>query len=227
MSEIFVIIVAAGTGNRLGSNIPKQFLPLGKDGRPVLMHTVQAFLRAGIKPENIRIALSPEMFDFWGDLCEKHDFVSPQCVAGGKARFHSVRNALASIVCDSDDMIMVHDGVRPFVDVSLIERVLDFAKRGDAVVPAVPVTDTLRIIDEEGVSHHVDRTNYVSIQTPQTFRAGVLKNAYKQEYKAEFTDDASVVESCGVLVLLAPGSYDNIKITTPGDLLIAEALMKK
>lgn len=227
MSEIFVIIVAAGTGNRFGSDIPKQFLPLGEEGRPVLMHTVEAFLRAGIKPENIRIALSPKMFGFWKELCFKNDFVSPQCVEGGKTRFYSVRNALESIDCEPFATIMVHDGVRPLVSTQLIERMIEYAQNNAAVVPGVPVTDTLRHVDSESMSRHVDRSTYVSVQTPQTFRAEVLKRAYEQDYRPEFTDDASVAESCGVPVVVAPGSLDNIKITNPRDLLIAEAILKR
>lgn len=224
---IYVIIVAAGTGNRFGSDIPKQFLPLGVEGRPVLMHTVAAFLRAGVRTDNIRIALSEEMFGFWEELCRKNDFVSPQCVEGGETRFYSVRNALESIDCEPDATIMVHDGVRPLVDASLIERMIEYAQSNEAVVPGVPVTDSLRYVEAEKVSRHVDRSNYVAVQTPQTFRAEVLKEAYNQEYRPVFTDDASVVESCGVKIVVAPGSRDNIKITTPFDFLIAETLMKK
>ena len=227
MNDIYAIIVAAGTGTRFGSDIPKQFLPLGKDRKPVLMHTILAFQEAGIKTENIRVTLHAEMTGFWEELCREHGFLSPPVVVGGETRFHSVQNTLKTIDCEPFATIMIHDGVRPLIPKEVIERVLETICDNETVIPAVPVTDSIRLINSDGESHSVDRSKYVSVQTPQAFKAGILFKAYNEPYSPIYTDDASVVEKVGARITLTMGSYDNIKITTPKDLLIAEEILKE
>ena len=227
MNRTYVIIVAAGTGSRFGSDIPKQFLPLGDDNSPVLMHTVRAFLLAGVRSDNIRLVLSETMFHFWRQLCLKHNFVSPPVVAGGTTRFQSVSNALDSISAHSADVVLVHDGARPLVTPSLISGVIDnIVNRGNpAAIPVINVADSLREIVNPGKTVAVDRSRYVAVQTPQGFRADILKAAYRTPYRDTFTDDASVVEAAGTQISTVPGDTDNIKITTPRDLVIAQAIL--
>lgn len=227
MNHVYVIIVAAGTGSRFGSNIPKQFMPLGIDGVPVLMHSITKFLKAQIPVENIRVALHRDMIGFWEELCVKFNFRSPQVIVGGSTRFYSVKNALSTLQCNGADTIMVHDGVRPLVTREVIMRVHETLLHEKAVIPVVPVTDSLREVEGSGFSHAVDRSKYVSVQTPQGFRAEILFRAYDQPFRDVFTDDASVVEALGEKVALVEGSYKNIKITNRDDLDIAQMLLKK
>lgn len=214
-----VIIVAGGQGLRMGSAVPKQFLLLA--GRPVLMHTIERFLAAD--PElSIILALPATEHSRWQALCEEYDFAPEQLqvVSGGETRFHSVRNALEAVPQDVV-LIAVHDGVRPLVTESLINECFSQAAMQGAVIPVTPVVETLRHVSE-GV---VPRSDYRLVQTPQTFRADILRTAYQQPYSEAFTDDASVVEAAGYKVSLIPGSRRNIKLTTPDDLAIAEALL--
>lgn len=220
-----VIIVAAGTGSRFGCNVPKQFLPFGPGGMPVLMHTVTAFRNAGIADEDIRVVVSASMKDFWTDLCARFGFDSPRVADGGETRFHSVRNALRTFDFGPDDNVLVHDGVRPLVGRSLILKVIDSLNRGsEAVVPAVAVTDSLRTVGADGSSAAVDRARFRSVQTPQGFKALKLLAAYDVEFNERFTDDASVAQYAGMKIDLTEGESENIKITGPRDLAIAECL---
>lgn len=222
----YVIIVAGGKGLRMGGEVPKQFLPIG--GKPVLMRTVEAFYQTDAET-GIVLVLPQEQQSYWKNLCCQYDFRIPYILAdGGCTRFHSVRNGLQVIPDeDSDALIAVHDGVRPFVSPRVIQECFEAATRWRAVVPVLDMVDSVRQLSEDGSSMAVDRSCLKLVQTPQTFRADILKNAYRQEFTERFTDDASVVEASGVSVALVSGNRENIKITTPFDLKIAEALLKE
>lgn len=214
----FAIIVAGGSGSRFGSTLPKQFVPLC--GMPVLMRTIKAFADydAGI---DIIVALPSEHMTLWGDLCSSRGFaVSHRVVEGGASRFESVRNALFAIT-DTEGLVAVHDGARPLVSRQVIAASFDTAERCGTAIPSVPVTDSIRQLDRNG-SHNVSRESLVAVQTPQTFRLEILKDAYSAAYSPLFTDDASVVEFRGTPVTLFPGDINNIKITHPVDIKTAE-----
>lgn len=247
MHTILTIVVAAGSGTRMGAELPKQFLPIG--GEPIVMWTlrrladgVDRFLtgRSQNVDETVRnfmnvdncvhklVLVLPEAYiPLWRELCLKHEFRLPHdIVAGGQTRFHSVKNGLA--VSPEADIILVHDGVRPFADNKVIEDVIVAAYKHGAAVPAVPVVDSLRLLNESGgESVAVDRSAYRAVQTPQGFRGELLREAYALPYDCRFTDDASVVESSGLgKVVLTEGDAANIKITTPADMAVAHILMK-
>ena len=214
-----VLIVAGGKGLRMGSDLPKQFLPIG--GKPVLMHTIEAFHHFD-RTMKIILVLPQEQQTYWQELCAKHSFVIEHTVVdGGETRFHSVKNGLA---CVNSGLVGVHDGVRPFVSPDVIKRCYELAAIKKAVIPVIDVVETVRHITETG-SETVSRNDYKLVQTPQVFDAELLKQAYAQEYTPFFTDDASVVEAMGVSVCLAEGNRENIKITTPFDLKISSALV--
>lgn len=215
------LIVAGGKGLRMGSELPKQFLPIG--GKPVLMHTLEAFHRFDSAIDLI-LVLPEEQQGYWKQLCEKHRFTIRHLIAnGGETRFHSVRNGLALV--SGGGLVGVHDGVRPFVSQEVIRRCYDRAATEKAVIPVVDVVDTVRQVTESG-SRTVNRDDYKLVQTPQVFDADLLRRAYAQDFKPFFTDDASVVEAMGVPVDLVEGNRENIKITTPFDLKIATALLE-
>jgi 2-C-methyl-D-erythritol 4-phosphate cytidylyltransferase len=231
--KVGIIIVAGGSGRRMGSETPKQFLPLA--GKPVLMRTIERL--ADALPEADRIVVLPaEQTDRWAELCEQYDFTVSHTVAtGGATRFHSVRNGLEIALAAGCEVIGVHDGVRPLVSKELIERVLDSAEECGAAIPVIPLSDSVREVDYcdscQDLSHvvssrPVDRNRLVAIQTPQFFQATILQKSYQQAYNSGFTDDASVVESAGYTVTLTPGDPANIKITTPTDLAVAETLLR-
>ena len=219
----YVIIVAGGRGLRMGSEVPKQFLPVG--GVPVLMRTIEAFHQAVPQIRTV-VVLPASQHEYWRQLCRQYSFDVPLQIAdGGETRFHSVSNGLALIGDDVEGVVGVHDGVRPFVSAEVIRRCYALAEERGAVVPVVPVVETLRQLDTEGCSRTVDRSAYRLVQTPQTFRLSLLKQAYRQAYCPEFTDDASVVEALGCEITLAEGNPENVKITTPADLRFAEGLL--
>lgn len=214
----YVIIVAGGKGLRMGGDVPKQFLPVG--GLPVLMRTMLRF-REYSPALQIILVLPKAQQDYWQSLCRQHQFSIPyQLANGGRTRFHSVQNGLALIPDDAQGVVGVHDGVRPFVSVDVIRRCYESARTLKAVIPVVPVVETLRHVTE-GTK---PRDEYRLVQTPQVFDIQLLKAANRQPYRDSFTDDASVVESYGVPVTLVEGNRENIKITTPGDLKMAEVL---
>lgn len=215
-----VIIVAGGKGLRMGSDLPKQFLPVG--GRPVLMRTLEAF-HAADPAMRLVLVLPRAQQAYWQGLCREYGFTLPHVVAdGGETRFHSVRNGLALV--EGDGLVGVHDGVRPFVASDVIRRCYALAAEQKAVVPVIDVVETVRRV-EEGRSTTVPRDDYKLVQTPQVFEAALLRRAYEQPYRTAFTDDASVVEALGFPVCLTAGNRENIKITTPFDLKIAAALL--
>lgn len=218
----YAIIVAGGKGTRIGASIPKQFLPV--NGLPVLMQTIKRFKECGDGLEII-IVLPKEQHEYWYELCKKHRFTSTYTVAeGGETRFHSVKNGLAMIPDDAEGIVGVHDGVRPFPSVEVIRNCYETARTAKAVVPVIPVVETLIHIDGQGNSETVPRDSYRLVQTPQAFDIQLLKRAYKQPYQDSFTDDASVVDSIGQEITLIDGNRENIKITTPFDLRMARIL---
>ncbi len=222
-SKHTILIVAGGRGTRMGGPQPKQFLQLA--GRPVLMHTLEAFDHWDASARLI-VVLPEDQIETWKRLCEAHAFDrAHRVVAGGETRFHSVRNGLGAVA--SNGLIAVHDGVRPLVAPSVIAACFAAAADGGAAVPVVPVVESVREVDADGGSRPVDRTRLRVVQTPQVFRADVLRAAYCLPYDPRFTDDASVVEASGVAVRLVPGNRENIKLTTPMDLLLAEQLMRR
>ncbi|MBQ5721708.1 MAG: 2-C-methyl-D-erythritol 4-phosphate cytidylyltransferase [Bacteroidaceae bacterium] len=219
----YAILVAGGKGLRMGSGIPKQFLPLR--GRPVLMHTIDVFRRT--YPDiHIILVLPREQQDYWRQLCGQHGYDVAVCVAdGGETRFHSVHNGLSMIPDDARGVVGVHDGVRPFVSPEAIRRCFESAEEFGAVVPVVPVVETVRQVLADGSSMTVDRNAYRLVQTPQTFDIQLLKKAYGQPFDPFFTDDASVVEAMGHPIKLVEGNNENIKLTNPADLKLAEGMV--
>lgn len=225
----YVIIVAGGKGLRMGSDIPKQFLPVG--GKPVLMRTIERFREYSADLQVI-LVLPKSQQDYWRQLCQQYQYPLPSQVEGegsylladgGETRFHSVQNGLALIPDDADGVVGVHDGVRPFPSIEVIRRCYATARQTGAAVPVIPVVETLRhTVDDTSVT--VPRSDYRLVQTPQTFDIRLLQAANRQPYNDGFTDDASVVESYGHAITLVEGNRENIKITTPYDLKIAEIL---
>ena len=221
----YIIIVAGGKGLRMGSDIPKQFLPIG--GKPVLMRTLERF-RAYSSALQIILVLPEAQQDYWRQLCEEYHFdVEHQIANGGQTRFHSVQNGLALVPDDAEGVVGVHDGVRPFPSIEVIRNCYETARTAKAVIPVIPVVETVRqlISDGQVSSRTVPRDEYRLVQTPQTFDIQLLKAANEQPYNDGFTDDASVVESYGYAITLVEGNRENIKITTPYDLKIAEVLI--
>jgi 2-C-methyl-D-erythritol 4-phosphate cytidylyltransferase len=217
----YVLIVAGGKGLRMGSELPKQFVPLA--GRPVLMRTLERFHQwdAGA---SLIVALPAGYRPYWDKLCESLGCAIPhRTVDGGETRFHSVRNGLE--LMETAGLAGVHDGVRPFVATEVIDACFAAAERYGSAVPVVQMIDSLREITAGGQkSRPVDRSRYVSVQTPQVFRVELLREAYRRPYRADFTDDASVLEAAGREVHTVAGNRENIKITSPFDLQLAEAL---
>ena len=217
----FVIIVAGGSGSRMGAEIPKQFLELC--GKPLLMHTMQVFFDFDPKCEMV-LVLPAVQQKVWADLCLKHSFLLPhQIVSGGETRFHSVVNGLKLI--RDEGIVFIHDGVRPFVSGETLVRCFETAQKCGNAIPVLPVNESLRKLDgDQNIS--VDRSLYFSVQTPQTFRSSQILKSFLQPYDPSFTDDASVVENAGYAITMIEGNRENIKITTPTDLLIAEAFLQ-
>lgn len=214
-----VIIVAGGKGLRMGGDIPKQFVPVG--GKPVLMRTLEAF-HAYDSSMHLIVVLPVTQQAYWKELCDSYRFTLPHEVAdGGETRFHSVANGLAKVV--GDGWVGVHDGVRPFVSQEVISRCYDEVREKKAVIPVIGVVETVRRLTEAG-SETVPRDCYKLVQTPQVFEVDLLRRAYRQPYTDAFTDDASVVEALGEQVYLVEGNRENIKLTTPSDLRMAEYL---
>lgn len=223
----YIIIVAGGKGLRMGGDIPKQFLPIG--GKPILMRTLERF-REYSPTLQIILVLPKDQQDYWLQLCKDYDFkVDYQMTDGGETRFHSVQHGLALIPDDAEGVVGVHDGVRPFPNIEVIRNCYETAREKKAVIPVIPVVETLRqlsSLNSQLFTHTVPRNDYRLVQTPQTFDIQLLKAANRQPYNDNFTDDASVVESYGQEITLVDGNRENIKITTPYDMIVAEALIK-
>jgi len=223
MQEKYVIIVAGGKGVRAGWDLPKQFLLL--NDRPVLMHTIQAFY--DYDPAiRIILVLPEEYLVYWSQLCADFKFDTPyQIVAGGNTRFQSVRRGLEKV--ERGALVGVHDGVRPLIKRQLIAKVYETAAEQKGAYPVVPLIDSIRELDGKEESHSVDRSKYRLVQTPQVFWSDILIDAYKQEYRDDFTDDVSVVEATQIFhPVMVEGNPENIKITAAIDLMIAETLLK-
>jgi len=217
-----VIIVAGGAGKRMGGDIPKQFIEIG--GKPILMHTMLRFFDFD---SNIFIVLVLpfHQIETWNLLCSQHRFMLPhQIVAGGNERYDSVKNGLEKI--SDNQLVAIHDGVRPMVSRETISKSFEMAEIYGSAVPSVPVKESLREV-LEGKNRPVDRRNFYLIQTPQTFKSSLIKQAYQKPYNPLFTDDASVFEAAGNEVHLFEGNIENIKITTPTDLKIAAILLNE
>lgn len=219
--KYYAVIVAGGSGKRMGSEIPKQFLPL--HGKPVLMHTIERF--AKYRPDMIIVLVLPaHQIDRWHDLCKEHNFtIEHKIVHGGRTRFYSVKNGLNQI--QDDGVVAIHDGVRPLVSRQTINRTYIEAAAYGSAIPVTDSTQSVRIIDDGGISHAVNRSSIVLVQTPQVFKTSLILSAYEQPYNEMFTDDASVVEAAGAHVHLTHGNIENVKITTKDDMLYAEAVM--
>ena len=218
----YIIIVAGGKGLRMGGDIPKQFLPIG--GKPVLMRTLERF-REYSADLQIILVLPEAQQGYWKQLCCEYAFnVDYMLTNGGETRFHSVQHGLALIPDDAEGVVGVHDGVRPFPSVEVIKSCYETARKKQAVIPVIPIVETVRHLKGD-ISFTVPRNDYRLVQTPQCFDIQLLKAANRQPYNDGFTDDASVVEAFGQSITLVEGNRENIKITTPYDLKIAEVLV--
>lgn len=218
----YAIIVAGGKGTRMGAAEPKQFLPVG--GRPALMRTLERFREFSTALQIIVVLPHGEQ-ERWRRLCAEHRFTVAHRVAdGGATRFESSRNGLAAIPDGTRGLVAIHDGVRPFVPREVIARCFEAARRTGAAIPVCPVTDTLRRVEANGGGHNVPRADSRIVQTPQVFDIALARRAFSQPESDRFTDDASVVEALGHPVAMVEGSRMNIKLTTPFDLMVAEAL---
>ena len=218
----FVIIVAGGSGQRMGTDLPKQFLELC--GKPVLMHTLQRFY--DFDPHCQLILVLPLLQqELWAGLCQNHSFSMPHKVAtGGETRFHSVQSGLNLL--DGEGIVFIHDGVRPLVSRETLDRCFQTAQIEGNALPVLPVSDSLRKRDGDQ-NRAVDRSQFLIVQTPQTFHSAQILQAFSQPYDPAFTDDATVAEKAGFPIHLVEGNPENIKITTPTDLIIAGALMNE
>ena len=217
----YAVIVAGGQGVRMGADRPKQFLEI--DGKPILRHTIERFLAFDPSVEVI-VVLPSAQKEWWRSYCRRSGFLERySIVSGGITRFHSVQNALRFV--GDEGVVAVHDGVRPLVSRDLLERIYAAAAEHPAVIPAVPVVESVRRVEEER-SAPVNRDGLMLVQTPQVFEAGLLKKAYGQPFSPSFTDDASVVEAAGGSVYIVPGDRINLKITTPEDLQLAAGLFR-
>ena len=218
--KLYAVIVAGGSGKRMGSELPKQYLELA--GKPVLMRTLERFKAFDESIELITVLPENQLL-FWAELQKKYSFDIPHTIVkGGKARFYSVRNGLNFV--DVPGLVAIHDGVRPFVSIDTIKRCFQMAEKLGNAVPVISPTESMRLLTETG-SRPVNRLNLKIVQTPQVFNAEIIKKAYRQDYLPEFTDDASVLEKTGVKINLIEGNRENIKITTPEDLVISSALL--
>ena len=223
----FVVIMAAGSGSRMGASRPKQFLEIG--GRMILQRTMEIFLEAC--PDISVVTVLPEDFiSFWREHCLEQNFICPQIIVpGGITRFHSVRNALSRI--PDGAIVAVHDGVRPLVSSALVGSMFSMAETIPALVPVIPCIDTLKVLKNDGGELRTvegavaDRSVLYAAQTPQVFHSEVLKQAYSLPYDTSFTDDASVVQAYGKSLSYTMGERLNIKITTQEDLLLADAVL--
>lgn len=216
----FALIVAGGSGSRMGNEIPKQFMEMA--GKPVLMHTIEAFL--AYDPEiEIVLVLPAHHFGLWEELCRRYRFNHIHRLGkGGQYRFDSVANGLKMI--EGEGLVFIHDGVRPLVSRATLQRCCELAAEKGNAIPAVKVVESIRW-EEGNLNKPIDRNKVWLIQTPQTFRVSLIREAYRQEFREEFTDDASVMESLGYRIYLTEGNRENIKITWPVDLLWAETLL--
>lgn len=214
------IVTAGGIGKRMGNEIPKQFIEI--NGRPILMHTLEKLHSFNAKAQFI-LTLPGDWFDYWNDLRKRHDFnIHVEVVEGGKERFHSIKNALRFA---SGDIIAIHDGVRPLVSTETLERLLNRVSKFNAVIPVIGIKESVRVL-RESQSEIMNRDSIKIVQTPQVFTKELIHQAYQIDFSDDFTDDASVVERFGFTIDLVQGNEENIKITTPLDLKLAEYFLQ-
>jgi len=216
----FVIIVAGGTGKRMGAEIPKQFIEL--KGKPILMHTIERFYSFD-KNISFIVVLPENQHEYWNNLAKSHGFkIVHKLAKGGTERFYSVLNGLKFI--NNNSLVAIHDGVRPLVSLDTIKRCIETADLKGAAIPVTQATESIRKVTNNE-SEAVDRSLYFTVQTPQVFKSEIILQAYKQDFDSTLTDDASLVEKAGFTVELVEGNVENIKITRPIDIKIAEALL--
>lgn len=218
--NIGVVIVAGGSGKRIGGSIPKQFLIVG--GKPLLVRAINTFAEA-LPAAEIVVVLPEEHIEFWKNLAARFEVAPHRCVAGGRERFHSVKAGISALREDTG-LIAIHDGARALASKKLVIRAVQTAIESGSAIPAIAPVDSMRIVSGEE-SHPIDRSTLRIIQTPQIFNAEILRKAYETDYIASFTDDASVVEYAGHKVTLCEGERSNIKITTVEDIAIAESFL--
>lgn len=219
--KYYAIIVAGGSGVRMGGDVAKQFLELG--GKPVIATTVGRFLSLSF-PVEIILVLPEQYKEHWKSYCFENNLnFRHTLVSGGLTRFHSVKNALKYV--ERGGLVAVHDGVRPFVSREFIEELYEIAGREGAVIPVIAPPESMRMVNEDGSTSITDRERYLLVQTPQVFLSDTVLDAYKQAYSPQFTDDASVVEGIGIKIHLADGKVTNIKLTRPEDMLLARAII--
>lgn len=215
------MIVAGGSGTRMQRIVPKQFLLLS--GKPVLMHTLEAFCKAVPDAEIITV-LPAEHIGLWARLCNEMNFtIRHTTTPGGEKRFDSVKNGLELV--GNEGVVAIHDAVRPLISTDVILRCFDSAEKHGTAIPVIPLKDSVRKL-HQNTSHNEDRSFLRAVQTPQCFICKLIKEAYAQAPAGTYTDDASVAEACGHAMVLTEGHEENIKITSPADMLIAEALLK-
>lgn len=221
IKQKYAIIVAGGSGKRMGKDIPKQFIEV--TGKPILMHTIKRFVEADSTIQLI-LVLPDNQHKYWNELVKKYNFtIKHKLAKGGVERFHSVLNGLQFV--PQNAIVAIHDGVRPLVSVETINNCYKSTIENGAVIPIIPATESIRKVDGD-TNSAVNRSNYYLVQTPQVFQSELLIEAYNQEFNNNFTDDASVVEKAGHSIHLVDGNVENIKITRPMDLKIAEVLLK-
>lgn len=226
--KVHVLIPAAGAGRRMGAKVNKQYLSLG--GRPILAHTISLFENHPAVDSITLIAPEDEIAFCRDDIVSQYDFTKVrQIVVGGKERQDSVRNGLRACAAAEDDIVLIHDGVRPLLPPDLIDAAIAEAVKAGAALVAVPVKDTVKVVDQGQVLQTPDRSTLWLAQTPQAFRYQLIATAHEKAYKEAYqaTDDAQLVEWLGEPVAIVSGSYQNLKITTPEDLLLAESFLKQ
>lgn len=218
----YIIVVAGGRGTRMGGDVPKQFLPIA--GSTVLMHTLERM--AAAEPEaTLILALPHDQQAEWARLCKQYDYTRPHIVTdGGDTRFHTVSNALALV--PNEALVAIHDGVRPLVSVDVVRQAFATAATMGSAIPVMPVVESLRQV-EGSTSHAVERSAFRAVQTPQVFHSTLLKGAYSVPFRPDFTDDASVAEAAGHNITLIDGNRENIKITIPQDIALAEIILSQ
>ena len=217
----FVLITAGGTGERMKSDIPKQFIEIA--GKPILMHTFEAFYSFDNQMRFV-LVLPENQIEVWERLCLKHEFKIPhETVKGGETRFQSVKNGLSQI--PKNGITAIHDGVRPLVSIETIRNCFEVAEKYGNAVPVTDIVETVRKIEGDN-NLIVNREEYKLVATPQVFKTELIKTVYAQDYSPEFTDSSSVAENMGVKIYLTKGNRENIKITTPVDLIFAEAILQ-
>jgi len=219
--KYYAIIVAGGSGSRMGGDIAKQFMSLGD--KPVIVTTIERFLSLSF-PLEIIVVLPSNYKEYWKSYCFENRFnFRHTLVSGGLTRFHSVKNALKYV--GRGGLVAIHDGVRPFVTKEYIEELYAIADEKGAVIPVISPIDSMRVKREDGTTEVTDRHRYLMVQTPQVFSTDLILDAYKQAYSPAFTDDATVVESMGAKIHLVQGKAVNIKLTRPEDMLLAKAIL--